>query len=154
MDILTDTIKNTIADKLKIQADDIDAIIEAVKADRASPEQAKAFKQIQQELTKRLQDQFGFKIESLEVDVENIKSARDFRVKTESKIPDFLSIIITVGFFGILIFMLVFESRPTETLLILLGSLGTAWIAIVNYWFGSSSGSAAKTELMNKGNRS
>lgn len=35
-----------------------------------------------------------------------------------------------------------------EALLILIGSLGAAFGAVINYWFGSSSGSARKDELM------
>jgi hypothetical protein len=35
-----------------------------------------------------------------------------------------------------------------EPLLILIGSLAAAFGAVVNYWFGSSSGSAHKSDLM------
>ena len=34
--------------------------------------------------------------------------------------------------------------------IIMLGSLGTAWVSIIAYYFGSSSGSDRKTELMAK----
>lgn len=59
----------------------------------------------------------------------------------------------TLGFFGILSFMLV-QSPPDgarDVLNIMLGALATAWISIVAYYFGSSSGSAEKTRLMSKG---
>jgi hypothetical protein len=53
-----------------------------------------------------------------------------------------------LGFFGVLYYMLTMEAKPSEALLIMLGSLGTAWAAVVNFWFGSSAGSARKTELI------
>ena len=38
--------------------------------------------------------------------------------------------------------------KAREPLLILVGSLSAAFGAVVNYWFGSSSGSAHKSELL------
>lgn len=41
-------------------------------------------------------------------------------------------------------------ARAMEPLLILVGSLAAAFGAVVNYWFGSSAGSAHKSELLAK----
>jgi hypothetical protein len=55
-----------------------------------------------------------------------------------------------LGFFGILGFMLLFEvPEKNQTILnVMLGSLGTAWLAGVYYYFGSSTSSDRKTELI------
>jgi len=56
---------------------------------------------------------------------------------------------VTIGFFGVLGLMLhddsVINSPP---LLIMLGSLGTAWTSCIAFWFGTTSGSAQKTNLL------
>lgn len=59
-----------------------------------------------------------------------------------------LASFVTLGFFGILLFMM-FHSVPianSAVLFTMLGSLGTAWITIVGYYFGSSLGSSKKSE--------
>lgn len=143
MDKIEEQIKQLISEKLSVDADTANAIIVAVKSGKGTPEQTEAVKQIEQEIKSKIVDVFG-NVAS----VENQISARNMAIVNKSKIPEFLSIIITIGFFGILMFMLYSDAKPNEPILIMLGSLGTAWIAIVNYWFGSSSGSAYKSEIM------
>lgn len=57
-----------------------------------------------------------------------------------------LTIVVTVGFFGMLGYMLKYEvPESNERIMdILLGSLGTAWITMVSFYFGSSKGSEDK----------
>ena len=81
--------------------------------------------------------------------VEDRKSARDMQTVTGSIIPPMLSILVTLGFFGILVYLMV---RPADTantpLMIMLGSLGTAWTGIIAFYFGSSAGSRAKDQML------
>ena len=81
--------------------------------------------------------------------VEDRKSARDMQTTTQSIIPPLLSILVTVGFFGILAYLMV---TPTDTantpLMIMLGSLGTAWTGIIAFYFGSSAGSQKKDAML------
>lgn len=75
---------------------------------------------------------------------------KDARKMPTSRIPGVLAIGITLGFFGILTVMLAGAWKPSDNnaLLILLGALGTSWGAVVNYYFGSSAGSARKDEIL------
>jgi hypothetical protein len=57
---------------------------------------------------------------------------------------------VTLGFFGILLAIMFSQVIKSDAMMVLLGSLGTAWTAIIAYYFGSSAGSAAKTELLHK----
>ena len=126
-----------------------DAIKQALGG--ASPEQLLALKQADQAFAVQMQ-QIGFanveKLAALAVD--NTKDARAMQVATRSQVPALLAVLITLGFFGILIGMLtgVLEAGENQALLVMLGALGAAWAAVVNYFFGSSAGSQAKTELL------
>ena len=77
-------------------------------------------------------------------------SARKMQYKTKSPVPAILSGAVTLGFFGALFIMLIdgVPEGEKDVLLVMLGSLGTAWTGVVNYWFGSSTGSKEKTHLM------
>ncbi len=78
--------------------------------------------------------------------IQDNKSARDMEAITKDKTPDILAFFITIGFFGILAYMLKYDvpaNNKTE-LDMILGSLGTAWIAVVTFYYGSSAGSRAK----------
>ena len=83
-----------------------------------------------------------------QLSIENTKDARDMQKQTRSPFPATLSTIITVGFFGILTSMLVNDIKPSEPLLVMLGALGAGFGAVVNFWLGSNSSSARKTELL------
>jgi len=81
--------------------------------------------------------------------VEDRKSARDMQTTTQSIIPPLLSILVTVGFFGILAYLMVTPADTGNTpLMIMLGSLGTAWTGIIAFYFGSSAGSRAKDQML------
>ena len=81
--------------------------------------------------------------------VEDRKSARDMQTTTQSIIPPLLSILVTIGFFGILAYLMVTPADTGNTpLMIMLGSLGTAWTGIIAFYFGSSAGSRAKDQML------
>lgn len=117
----------------------------------ANPDQLLALKNADHDFQLQM-EQLGFKnLEMLkQLDVENTKSAREMQMQTLSKIPAVLATIITIGFFAILIGMMSGNLHPTEqqALLIMLGALGAAWGAVVNFYFGSSASSQNKDSLI------
>ena len=80
--------------------------------------------------------------------VEDRKSARDMQVGTQSFIPPMLSVLVTGGFFGILYALMMGYAHKSEELLIMLGSLATAWAGIISFYFGSSSSSQNKDKFL------
>jgi hypothetical protein len=84
------------------------------------------------------------------LDTDDRSSARQREMTIRDKIPAYLAAGVTTGFFGLLYYLLR-HSPPADSkdvLNIMLGSLGTAWVSIIAYYFGSSSGSAAKNEML------
>lgn len=65
-------------------------------------------------------------------------------------LPLLLAMTTTVGFLSLLWLLCFHEIPPSshDLLLAMVGTVGGAWNMIVGYYFGSSAGSAKKTELM------
>ena len=81
--------------------------------------------------------------------VEDRSNARTMQISTQSIIPPILSVLVTSGFFGILAYLMVSPLDISNTpLMIMLGSLGTAWTGIIAFYFGSNAGSHAKDEML------
>jgi len=121
---------------------------EVISSNKLTSEQIAQIKLAEIELEKQARE-LGLNFEKLAVD--DRKSARDMQAATRSLVPPLLATAVTVGFFGILGMMLtgrVDASNPA--LMMMLGSLGTAWTGIIAYYFGSSAGSQAKTEMLSK----
>ena len=122
----------------------------AEAAAKATPEQLLALKQAENE--------FAVKMRELDIDLERIanedrNSARHREIQTKDWTPRVLAGLITSGYFGALFYMLVNglpQHGGSEAMLVMLGTLGTAWGGIVAYYFGSSAGSKEKTEAMNR----
>jgi len=116
----------------------------------ATPEQLLALKKAEQS--------FEVQMRELDIDLERIASedrdsARNREIKTKDLTPKFLAASVTVGYFGVLFYMLT-HGLPTtggsEAMLVMLGTLGTAWGGIMAYYFGSSAGSKAKDEAIRR----
>ena len=104
---------------------------------------------------RKIDSDYKTKMASLGIDEQKIAamdrdSARKRQVSVKDTIPSVLAVMLTLGFFGILFAMMYYpiQAAAKSVIDIMLGSLGTAWISCITYYFGSSYGSQIKTQLM------
>ena len=129
---------------------DEDKVQDAIANNKLNADQVAQIKIAEIELQKQAQE-LGLNFEKLAVD--DRKSAREMQATTRSWVPPLLAAAVTIGFFAILGGMMFGKMSVADNtaLTMMLGSLGTAWTGIIAYYFGSSAGSQAKTEMLSKG---
>jgi hypothetical protein len=113
----------------------------------ASPEQLSVLKKIDAD--------FKVQMKSLDIDLEALavddrKSARSMQTETKDWIPRALAVSVTLGYFGIIAFVLMsgLPMNGSEVLLMLLGTLSAGWTGVMAFYFGSSSGSQKKDSMI------
>ena len=118
-----------------------------IASGKLSAEQMMSLKQAEQQLQAKAQE-LGLDFEKLATD--DRKSARDMQTTTKSMIPAILAMFVTIGFFGILFALMMGYATKSDELMIMLGSLGTAWTGIIGFYFGSSAHSEKQSEMLHK----
>lgn len=104
---------------------------------------------------KQANQDFAVKMRELDIKEEQLvnddrANARSREIQAKDNTNAILAYAITIGFFGTLTFMLI-HGKPEaggDALLVMLGALGSAWTAIVAYYYGSSSGSRKNQEAL------
>lgn len=114
----------------------------------ATPEQLEALKRADYEFAlKRDEVERKYQIDLAAIEAGDRANARQREATTGDHItPRLLAAVIMLGFFAVLALM-IFQELPAtgrDSLLVLVGALAAAFGSIVQYYFGSSSGSAAK----------
>lgn len=137
------------ANALGISEKTTDAVKQALSG--VTPDQMLALKKADQEFALQMQA-LGFKqVTDLEAIAAGDRAdARKMQVNSPSPVPALLSIAVTAGYFGILVGMMLgkLQVNDSQALLLMLGSLSTAWGAVMAFWFGTTRDSGRKTELL------
>jgi len=124
---------------------DEDKVQNVIDNGKLNAEQIASLKQAEIELQQQAQE-LGLNFEQLAV--QDRASARDLQKETKSLIPPILSVLVTIGFFGILAGLMSGKIMTSDALMLMLGSLGTAWTGIIAFYFGSSASSQAKDQMI------
>lgn len=126
---------------------------EMAAAGSLTGEQFLALRQSEDAFKLKMQE-MGYKLvtDLEEIAFKDRDSARQREIKTGDMTPKILAFGVTVGFFGLLGYMLKWDipHANKDILNIMLGALGGAWVSIISYYFGSSSSSRAKDETIHK----
>ena len=130
----------------------VDATPEAVSAAIANPEMAVRLKELEMQHQAVLID---WQSKQLDAELENTKDARAMPVQLTkagshmgTTAPAVVSVLVTVGFGLMLWKVLGMEGEPSQAAVLLLGSLSTAFGAVVNFYLGSSLGSYRKDDAL------
>lgn len=107
----------------------------------ATPEQLVAMQKADQDYAVQMAT-LGFKDKEdiAALQVKDVQGARDMQVANKSYIVPSLAILVTVGFFGLLAAMMfsVVPAANKDILNIMVGTLGTAWVTIMSFYYGAS----------------
>ena len=135
-----------IADKLGIESKTVEAVNEVLNSGKMSPEQLSAIKLAEIDFQKFLKEN-DIKLEEIAAGDRN--SARSMQITVRSNVPAWLTFFLTIGFFSVLGLMFFKpEVKESAPLMIMLGSLGTAWTSSVAFWFGTTHGSQTKNTML------
>jgi len=131
---------------LGIDEKDVQKTIESGKL---SADQLASLKQAEIELQAKAQE-LGLNFEKLATD--DRKSAREMQINTKSFVPALLSILIVVAWALIQYFLLthLIAQEMRELVARVLGTLDSALMLVLSFYFGSSSGSQSKDELLHR----
>jgi hypothetical protein len=128
---------SAVAGALGISEPTQEKIQKALTSGQLSAEQMAALQAADLQLKTRMAE--------LGIDAEKIAgadrdSARKMQTATQSWVPSILACTVTLGFFGILIGLLTGELKLWEstTLSLLIGSLSTAFSAVLAFYYGAS----------------
>ena len=118
-----------------------DEVQKTVESGKLTGDQVAAIQQAELALKEKAQE---LGLDFAKLGNEDRASARMMQQNVKSWVPPFLAISVTLGFFGILVGLMLGKINQASEVDIMLGSLGTAWTGIVAFYFGSSAGSQAK----------
>lgn len=136
-----------LADKLGVEEKTVEAVTDAIASSKMTPDQVQSIKLAEIEFEKFLKQN---QIDLEQIHADDRKDARGMLTATQSKVPAILSFTVTLGYFAILLGMMFgwLKVSDSQALLLMLGSLSTAWGMVMAFWFGTTSGSQAKNQLL------
>jgi hypothetical protein len=126
---------------LNVSNPTVDSIQKALTGLTLTPELQAQLAQAEESFKLQMQSMgYQHEDELAKIAADDRASARAMQIQTRSWVVPALAVLITFGFFGLLTLLLyhVAPAGSEKILDVMTGSLGTAWIMVVTYYFGSS----------------
>jgi len=128
------------------------AVEEALASAVATPADLMKLREIETKFQAEMQAAGFAHLENLDrIAADDRKDARNREIQTHDNwTPRGLALFITMGFFGLLAALLKWNVPEANKAVIytMTGSLGTGWVCVIGYYFGTSAGSRAKDALL------
>jgi len=121
-------------------------IAKALSSGQMTPEALAKLQELEMDYQNQEKER-GFKFSELEF--KDRDSARNMQIATHSKMPAILTIMVTLGFFGVL--WLLFshpELKDNATVMVMVGQLSAVWAGCVTFYTGTTFSSANKNNLL------
>lgn len=135
-----------LADKLGLESKTVEAVTEVLNGGKMTPDQVTAIRLADFEFKKFLE---ANKIKIEEIAAQDRDSARAMQIATHSKMPAVLTVMVTIGFFGILSLLFFHpELKGNEIVMVMVGQLSAVWAGCVAFYTGTTFGSANKNALL------
>ncbi len=113
----------------------------------ATPEQLAAIKAADYDFAVKMKE---LDISVTKLDEDDRASARTREMTLRDRTPAILAYVLTLGLFGFIVLMSLVNipANSAQALNLTLGSIGTAWVAMVTYYYGSSRSSQNKDLML------
>lgn len=135
-----------IGSAIGIDAPTQDKIAKAFTAGQLTPEALEKIKLLELDYQNQEKER-GFKY--AELAFKDVGSARQMQIATHSKMPAVLTVMVTVGFFGILSLLFFHpELKGNEIVMVMVGQLSAVWAGCVTFYTGTTYSSASKNAML------
>ena len=131
---------------LNIEKPTVDKIESAFRSGNLNADQLVALKQAELAISLKLEE-LGVKKE--ELILADRADARAMQAQTKSRMPEILTVMVTIGFFGALAALFERpELKESGPVMFMVGQLAGAWASCLAFWVGTTSSSATKTNII------
>lgn len=135
-----------IGSAIGVDAPTQDKIAKAFTAGQLTPDALEKIKLLELDYQNQERER-GFKY--AELAFKDVDSARAMQIATHSKMPAVLTVLVTVGFFGILSLLFFHpELKGNEIVMVMVGQLSAVWAGCVAFYTGTTYGSANKNAML------
>lgn len=135
-----------IGSAIGIDAPTQDKIAKAFTAGQLTPDALEKIKLLELDYQNQERER-GFKY--AELAFKDVDSARAMQIAIHSKMPAVLTVLVTVGFFGILSLLFFHpELKGNEIVMVMVGQLSAVWAGCVAFYTGTTYGSANKNAML------
>ncbi len=135
-----------IGSAIGVDAPTQDKIAKAFTAGQLTPDALEKIKLLELDYQNQERER-GFKY--AELAFKDVDSARAMQIAIHSKMPAVLTVLVTVGFFGILSLLFFHpELKGNEIVMVMVGQLSAVWAGCVAFYTGTTYGSANKNAML------